>query len=186
MQIHKLRYDAESGWSGEFPDLDSPDTMVLVFGASRYLEKPDAIVELRRRLPRSVLTGCSTSGEVFADSMIVDHGEAIVGRVWVKRQNVNDVEYVCEVLTVKTVQCLQWCRPALNQRIAICNQQDGFFIDTIECRRRVTPVSIFFKQIGDAIDDPAGAFVTVQRSQVIGECVCPRYGAFAHRRIPSS
>ena len=72
MRVQRLRYDAANGWSGAFPELDTPNVLILVFGASRYLDAPAPIGELRRRYPAAVLTGCSSSGEVFDDNVFDD------------------------------------------------------------------------------------------------------------------
>lgn len=63
MQIELLTHTA-AGWSGPFPEMDSDSTMVVVFGASRYYEEPDAITELAAAFPNSHVVGCSTSGEI--------------------------------------------------------------------------------------------------------------------------
>ncbi|MFO0627505.1 MAG: FIST N-terminal domain-containing protein [Polyangiales bacterium] len=46
------------------PDLDSPQTLVLVFGSSSYLEHPEALSSLRAAFPRAHLAGCSSAGEI--------------------------------------------------------------------------------------------------------------------------
>jgi len=69
MHVQKLQYDPSNGWNAAFDIADSEQTLVLVFGASRYLADPAAIAELRQRFPRAAFAGCSTSGEVFADTV---------------------------------------------------------------------------------------------------------------------
>jgi len=64
------------GWSAPaFPDLDSEQTLVLVFGGARKVESLplDALV---RAYPRAHVLGCSTAGEIldqaiFDDSLVV-------------------------------------------------------------------------------------------------------------------
>lgn len=57
-----------TGWNAALADareLDSPRTLVLVFGSPAYLDEPQHLGELRAALPRSVFCGCSTAGEIF-------------------------------------------------------------------------------------------------------------------------
>ncbi len=64
-------YQPSIGWSTDpFPDLDSDRTLVLLFGAARYLKDHTAIVELRRKFPRSHFLGCSTAGEIFGSNLL--------------------------------------------------------------------------------------------------------------------
>lgn len=66
-----LAYQPTIGWSTDgFPDLDSDRTLVLVFGAARYLKDSTAINELRRKLPRSHFLGCSTAGEILGSELL--------------------------------------------------------------------------------------------------------------------
>ncbi len=65
MQLTLLRHDLDSGWSGEFPALDSASTLVIVFGAPEYRDDPGALAELKAAFPSSTIVGCSTSGEIF-------------------------------------------------------------------------------------------------------------------------
>ena len=58
-------YRSDSGWSQALPtELDSPQTLVLAFGASAFADDPTPFAELRRALPQAVIAGCSTSGEI--------------------------------------------------------------------------------------------------------------------------
>ena len=70
MQIELLRYDGRA-WSRPFPALDSDRTLLLVFGASSYLNEPEPINELTGAFPSSHIVGCSSAGEIFED-MISD------------------------------------------------------------------------------------------------------------------
>ncbi|MCB9839133.1 MAG: FIST C-terminal domain-containing protein [Phycisphaeraceae bacterium] len=81
MKTQTLRYDggglsggaAGGGWSESFADLDSPSTLILVFGDTALLDDPAPIRELRRRFPESHMLGCSTSGQ-FIGEAISDKG----------------------------------------------------------------------------------------------------------------
>ena len=46
-------------------DLDSEQTLVLVFGAANLLDRPGPVIDLTRAFPRSKILGCSTAGEIF-------------------------------------------------------------------------------------------------------------------------
>ena len=66
MQVETLSYTVESGWSArEFPALDSDKTLVIVFGATRFLDDPGPVAELAAAYPQAALIGCSTSGEIL-------------------------------------------------------------------------------------------------------------------------
>jgi hypothetical protein len=65
MHLSTFSFTSESGWSvGEFPDLDSEQTLVIAFGAPEYMDNPDPLAELAQAYPRSQLIGCSTAGEI--------------------------------------------------------------------------------------------------------------------------
>lgn len=66
MELVLVRHDLTSGWSQDaLPGLDSPSTLVLVFGAPEYLEDPAALDELVAAYPQGQVIGCSTAGEIF-------------------------------------------------------------------------------------------------------------------------
>jgi hypothetical protein len=54
-----------TGWEDPFPDFDSPQTLVIVFGAPEFLKQPEPVQELTRVYPSSHIVGCSTAGEIF-------------------------------------------------------------------------------------------------------------------------
>ena len=66
MQIELLRFDGRA-WSRPFPSFDSDRTLLLVFGASSYLNEPEPLSELAGAFPSSHIVGCSSSGEIFED-----------------------------------------------------------------------------------------------------------------------
>lgn len=70
MQVRVVRYDPVSGWSGPFPELDSPRTLVLAFGGSCYLDEPGPVAQLCEAFPQSKVIGCSTAGEICADLLL--------------------------------------------------------------------------------------------------------------------
>ncbi|MBT8193729.1 MAG: FIST C-terminal domain-containing protein [Acidimicrobiia bacterium] len=71
MQIELLRHDGRD-WSRPFPALDSDRTLVLVFGASSFLDNAEPINELVAAFPSSHIVGCSSSGEIFEDTISDD------------------------------------------------------------------------------------------------------------------
>ncbi|MGB1111253.1 MAG: FIST N-terminal domain-containing protein, partial [Gammaproteobacteria bacterium] len=61
MQVETLSFRGEEGWSQPFPAMDSCQTLVVVFGDSRFMDAPQAIDELAAAYPEAVIMGCSTS-----------------------------------------------------------------------------------------------------------------------------
>lgn len=55
-----LTYDLATGWSKPFPDLDSDNTLVVVFAAHEYCDLPQPLEQLRNAFPHSKVIGCST------------------------------------------------------------------------------------------------------------------------------
>jgi len=73
MQLQSLAYHRQTGWTGPLPDaLDSPDTLVLAFGAPAFEREPAALRQLAAAFPQSLLLGCSTSGEIAGDQLVDD------------------------------------------------------------------------------------------------------------------
>lgn len=74
MHTEAFSYEIEGhAWSvPSFPALDSTRTLVLAFGAPEIIDDPAPIVELARAYPRSIVVGCSTSGEI-AGPFVNDH-----------------------------------------------------------------------------------------------------------------
>ncbi|MCM2349363.1 MAG: FIST C-terminal domain-containing protein [Bacteriovoracaceae bacterium] len=65
MELKTFYYIKESGWSSSFPDLDSEQTLVFVFGAEEYLRANEKISDLVQVYPKSHFVGCSSAGEIF-------------------------------------------------------------------------------------------------------------------------
>ena len=66
MQVLTLSHDAATGWSRSLPsELDSPQTLVLVFGAPACGQASAPLQGLKAALPQAVHAGCSTAGEIF-------------------------------------------------------------------------------------------------------------------------
>lgn len=65
MELLTFRWDPRAAWSvPELPELDSPETLVLVFGGAALADDPAPLRELAARFPRSILAGCSSAGEI--------------------------------------------------------------------------------------------------------------------------
>ena len=65
MRLQTLTHSAEKGWSQALPSaMDSPQTLLLAFAASSYAADPAPFEELSAAFPKSLLVGCSTSGEI--------------------------------------------------------------------------------------------------------------------------
>ncbi len=65
MDVLHRSYSRDKGWSQPLPrELDSDRTLVLVFGASDYIDDHAAIDELAAAFPRARRIGCSTAGEI--------------------------------------------------------------------------------------------------------------------------
>lgn len=63
-------YEQTKGWSVEtFPDLDSEQTLILVFGDAAACENPQPFAELAAAFPHSHILGCSTSGAILGSSI---------------------------------------------------------------------------------------------------------------------
>lgn len=63
MQIGSFRH-VNGTWSEPFPALDSEHTLVIAFAATSYVDRPEVLAELAAAYPRSIVIGCSTSGEI--------------------------------------------------------------------------------------------------------------------------
>lgn len=65
MELQTFHYKLETGWSiKSFPNLDSPNTLVLLFAAPEFIENPAPILELVKHYPNSKIIGCSSAGEI--------------------------------------------------------------------------------------------------------------------------
>lgn len=59
---------SNSGWSKkpeELSQLDSPSTLILIFGASAFSNQPEPINQIVKAFPNSVIMGSSSAGEIF-------------------------------------------------------------------------------------------------------------------------
>ena len=66
MECQTLQYRSGRGWNVDaFPDLDSENTLVLVFAAPAYFQDPSPIKELADYYKQSKMIGCSSAGEIY-------------------------------------------------------------------------------------------------------------------------
>lgn len=65
MEIRTFNYTQEQGWSDKFPALDSPKTLIIIFGAPEYFNNKKPIDDLVSAFPQSTIIGCSTAGEIL-------------------------------------------------------------------------------------------------------------------------
>lgn len=55
----------QAGWSvDKFPDLDSENTLILVFSSPEFIDNQQPIKELQQHYPKSKMVGCSSAGEI--------------------------------------------------------------------------------------------------------------------------
>lgn len=94
MQLSTVTYDRASGWSATFPELDSDDTLVLVFGSTSFLDDPSPIDELCAAFPTAKVVGCSSAGEIHADR-IADESLAVA----VARMEQTKLRVACATVT---------------------------------------------------------------------------------------
>lgn len=71
MKVITFSHTFASGWKNlpKTSELDSPKTLVLAFCSPKYREKAPVLKELGEMFPQSVVTGCSTSGEIVGDEI---------------------------------------------------------------------------------------------------------------------
>lgn len=78
-----LSYGLATGWSKPFPDLDSENTLVVVFAAHEYCDSLQPLEELRNAFPQSKIIGCSTP-VVVCDGALLE-GAISVGIIRFKK-----------------------------------------------------------------------------------------------------
>jgi hypothetical protein len=77
MKLDTFSYSTTAGWSvAPLPDLDSEDTLVVVFGAPELDEVQEPLCQLIAAYGRSHVIGCSTAGEIFGTAL-TDHSLSV-------------------------------------------------------------------------------------------------------------
>jgi len=69
MDLFTTQWDTRSGWSRPLAPVDGPGTLVLVFGPAWLTRASSPLREVIAAFPRSVVAGCSTSGQILGDSL---------------------------------------------------------------------------------------------------------------------
>ncbi|ARM35274.1 hypothetical protein B0B39_17935 [Legionella longbeachae] len=78
MEIKAFQFFKNKGWSlNQFPELDSANTLVLIFAAPEFYNFHMPILQLADFYSQSKIIGCSTSGEIFGNYLF-DHSIAVV------------------------------------------------------------------------------------------------------------
>jgi hypothetical protein len=70
MKVETMYYTLESGWSNaSFPDMDSDNTLILLFCAPTYINNPKPIEQFATLYPKSTIIGCSGAGEIIGSNV---------------------------------------------------------------------------------------------------------------------
>lgn len=70
MKLETFQYTTSKGWSTQkFPELDSEQTLVLVFAAPEFINNPAPIKKLAEHYPQSKIMGCSSAGEILGPAI---------------------------------------------------------------------------------------------------------------------
>ncbi|KTD31811.1 FIST signal transduction protein [Legionella maceachernii] len=78
MEVQAFQYLPKTGWSlDHFPQLDSEQTLILIFASPEFLRDPQPIKEIAGAYKKSKILGCSSAGEIFG-AHIFDHSLSVV------------------------------------------------------------------------------------------------------------
>lgn len=70
MKLETFQYLRKKGWSiKKFPNLDSEQTLILIFAAPSFINDPAPIEELSKAYPQSKMIGCSSAGEILGPNI---------------------------------------------------------------------------------------------------------------------
>lgn len=64
MKLETFQYKGKEWSIKQFPDLDSENTLVLIFSSPDYMNHPEPIQQLVKQYPKSKIIGCSSAGEI--------------------------------------------------------------------------------------------------------------------------
>lgn len=77
MEIQTFYYNEAKGWSVScFPDMDSENTLILVFADPKFIDKHCPLTQLSSHYSQSHIVGCSTAGAIY-EAMILDRSLSI-------------------------------------------------------------------------------------------------------------
>ncbi|HEX2807458.1 MAG TPA: FIST N-terminal domain-containing protein, partial [Kineosporiaceae bacterium] len=94
MDLGTARWQRGHGWQQPLPGIDARPTLVLAFGPSELLEDPEPVNELLAAYPGAAVVGCSTAGEILADT--VSDGTLTVAVAQFDSTRLNQVEECLE------------------------------------------------------------------------------------------
>jgi hypothetical protein len=80
VELLTAQWRPSTGWSAPLPDWDGPNTLVLAFGAVELADRDGPLADLRAAYPNACITGCSTAGEIFGDTVVDDSLTVAVAR----------------------------------------------------------------------------------------------------------
>ena len=81
MELQLYRYQSERGWDAQpDPGLDSEQTLVVAFGSADTAAIREGLLQLHNSYPSSVMTGCSTAGEIYDGELLDGSLVAAVAR----------------------------------------------------------------------------------------------------------
>src|SRR5664280_2190380 len=69
MDLGTARWQRDHGWQQPLPAVDGRPTLVLAFGPSQLLDDPEPVTALLAAYPTASVLGCSTAGEILADTV---------------------------------------------------------------------------------------------------------------------
>jgi hypothetical protein len=71
MQLQSFQYISDKGWTVKnFPALDSPQTLVLIFAAPEFFKHSAPIKELTQFYKNAKIIGCSSAGEISGANIL--------------------------------------------------------------------------------------------------------------------
>ncbi|KTD11782.1 FIST N domain protein [Legionella gratiana] len=81
MEIKAFQFYKNKGWSlKKFPELDSTNTLVLIFAAPEFYDFHEPIVQLADFYSQSKIVGCSTAGEIFGNCLFDQSISVVVAK----------------------------------------------------------------------------------------------------------
>lgn len=70
MKFETFFYTKENAWSiPSLPDIDSEETMILLFAAPEYFDCREPFEQIKNLYPKSKIIGCSSAGEILHSSV---------------------------------------------------------------------------------------------------------------------
>ena len=70
MRVIMNFYTPQTGWYVPLPALDSPQTLVLVFGDPDFQRYQTALTELQAHYRQAIIAGCSALSGIFNDRLV--------------------------------------------------------------------------------------------------------------------